>query len=231
MENIENNELTAEEILQKLSADREQKRLELRKIEKEVEDLDIKKRDHFYERDYNRRYTTGDFIGSSIIGGLGAWGTWMVDMFYRAGGVFFRRIDYVKQYFNTHPEALKIAEETTGSTDLNYNAGFILGTDSAAEALFASCGYQDFVWNNLSASCIDAGIVFAAIVGGLFALNQASSLYHGMQGKKYEKKSNKKSEEAKKVNSEYLALKKQVAEMEEKEAQKNVQTAEFAAKQ
>ena len=221
MENIENKELTAEEILERLRADVEQKKLELDKVNEEVWELQRQVHNHFYEKEDLRNFTTGDFFGSSIIGGLGAWGTWMVSMIYRAGGVFFRRIDYVKHYFNTHPEALKIAEETTGSTDLNYNAGFILGSDSAAEALFASCGYQDFIWNNLCASCVDAGIAFAAIVGGCFALNQVSSLYHGVKGKKCEKKLDQKREEKRTVCEEYMALKEELKAMEAKEQAKN----------
>ena len=89
--------------------------------------------------------------------------TGFVSRFMRDGGNL-RKVDDVREYYLTHPEAFAKAQEITGSTDLDYISGWALGSDSAAEALYVATGLKDFFWDNFCAACVDAGLVAAALL-------------------------------------------------------------------
>ena len=182
MENIENKELTAEEIMAKLRLDLEVKNRELEQAKKE-EKIAKEKHQKAYRR-YNKIPEAGDMaIVSGLIGGAAATIGGFVSKFIR-DGANIRRIDDVREYFTNHPDAFEWAKDFTGLTDLDAISGYALGTDSAASALFTGSGLQDFFWNNTIAAIGDAGIILAT----LFV---APTVISYVLGKVYDKKSDK----------------------------------------
>lgn len=131
---------------------------------KEYEEIDSLRNHYWFQA---MKYGDREVNYFPIIGlaasGIAGLVTGFVSRFMRDGGNL-RKVDDVREYYLTHPEAFAKAQEITGSTDLDYISGWALGSDSAAEALYVATGLKDFFWDNFCAACVDAGLVAAALL-------------------------------------------------------------------
>lgn len=74
----------------------------------------------------------------------------------------FFDLDIARWYLTNHPEALAYAQEQLGTTDLNYIAGYVLGDDGLAQAVYSSTGLADF-FMDLTTHSIANGFIAGAL--------------------------------------------------------------------